>query len=225
MLKDLSSVEADVTSHGEAVLQGRLSKSQQRLIRREQLKNCAPLMPSSSQHDVRRKKSSIVRKNSNAKGTNLQKSKSFKRFGQSSLAACRKQSEPIYKYRKNKTTNLDKLGSEINTSPVTSTFRTSNEAISYGNKYNENQNPGINNAHPIATSNNKFCDKNQNERKMTENEIYSQEMKVFDSKRIDDINSQENILCTTDDSNKHINLRRKKSSILQNVSSILKNIR
>jgi len=225
LLKDLSSVEADVTSHGEAVLQGRLSKSQQRLIRREQLKNCAPLMPSSSQHDVRRKKSSIVRKNSNAKGTNLQKSKSFKRFGQSSLAACRKQSEPIYKYRKNKTTNLDKLGSEINASPVTSTFRTSNEAISYGNKYNENQNPGINNAHPMATSNNKFCDKNQNERKMTEDEIYSQEMKVFDSKRIDDISSQENILCTTDDSNKHINLRRKKSSILQNVSSILKNIR
>ena len=222
MLKDLSSVEADVTSHGEAVLQGRLSKSQQRLIRREQLKNCAPLMPSASQHDVRRKKSSIVRKNSNAKGSNLQKSKSFKRFGQSSLAACRKQSEPIYKYRKNKTTNLDKLGSEINTSPVTSTFRTSNEAISYGNKYNENQNTGINNAHPMA---NKFCDKNQNERKMTEDESYSQEMKVFDSKRINDIISQENIICTTDDSEKHINSRRKKSSILQNVSSILKNIR
>merc|ERR1712018_699513 len=120
--------------------------------------------------------------------------------------------------------NLDKLGSEINTSPVTSTFRTSNEAISYGNKYNEgNQNPGINNAHPIATSNNKFCDKNQKERKMTEDEIYSQEMKVFDSKRIDDVISQENITCTPDDSNKHINLRRKKSSILQNVSSILKN--
>merc|ERR1712038_380893 len=111
-----------------------------------------------------------------------------------------------------------------NASPVTSTFRTSNEAISYGNKYNENQKTGINNAHPMATFNNKFCDKNQNERKMTEDEIYSQEMKVFDSKRIDDINSQENIPCTTDDSSKHINLRRKKSSILQNVSSILKNI-
>ena len=32
MLKDLSRVEADVVSHGEAVLNGRLSKSQQRLI-------------------------------------------------------------------------------------------------------------------------------------------------------------------------------------------------
>ena len=32
MLKDISRVEADVVSHGEAVLNGRLSKSQQRLI-------------------------------------------------------------------------------------------------------------------------------------------------------------------------------------------------
>jgi len=170
LLKDFSSLEADVTSHGEAVLQGRLSKSQQRLIRREQLKNCAPLNPSSSIHDVRRKKSSIVRKNSNAKERiNLQKSKSFRRFGPSSLAAAgRKQSEPIYKYRKNKTTNLDKLGSELNETPVASTFRTSNEAISYGNKYNESsyQNNGNDNAHQMTT-NNRFCDKNQNERKRT----------------------------------------------------------
>ena len=227
LLKDFSSLEADVTSHGEAVLQGRLSKSQQRLIRREQLKNCAPLNPSSSIHDVRRKKSSIVRKNSNAKERiNLQKSKSFRRFGPSSLAAAgRKQSEPIYKYRKNKTTNLDKLGSELNETPVASTFRTSNEAISYGNKYNESsyQNNGNDNAHQMTT-NNRFCDKNQNERKRTENEIYSQEMKVFD-KHIDDLSTQEDNIFTTEDSNKHINPRRKKSSIFQNVSSILKNIR
>ena len=43
ILQDLSTIEADVTSHAEAVLKGRLSKSQQRLIRREQLKNCQPV--------------------------------------------------------------------------------------------------------------------------------------------------------------------------------------
>lgn len=38
ILKDLASIEADVNSHAEAVLQGRLSKSQRKLIHREQLK-------------------------------------------------------------------------------------------------------------------------------------------------------------------------------------------
>ena len=208
------------------MLQGRLSKSQQRLIRREQLKNCAPLNPSPSQHDIRKKKSTIVRKNTNAKATNLQKSKSFRRFGPSSLAESgRKQSEPIYKYRKNKTTNLDKLGNELNTSPVSSTFRTSSEAISHGNKYNENQNCANNNAHQMTAPNNKLCDRNQNERKMSGKESHSQDMKVLERKRIDEICSQEENILTNEDSNRHINSRRKKSSIFQNVSSILKNIR
>ena len=46
ILRDLSTIEADVTSHAEAVLHGRLSKSQQRLIRNEQLKNCQPVAES-----------------------------------------------------------------------------------------------------------------------------------------------------------------------------------
>ena len=46
ILRDLSTIEADVTSHAEAVLHGRLSKSQQRLIRKEQLKNCQPVAES-----------------------------------------------------------------------------------------------------------------------------------------------------------------------------------
>ncbi len=38
ILKDLASIESDVSSHAEAVLQGRLSKSQRKLIHKEQLK-------------------------------------------------------------------------------------------------------------------------------------------------------------------------------------------
>merc|ERR1711902_60066 len=85
----------------------------------------------------------------------------------------------IYKYRKNKTTNLDKLGNELNTSPVSSSFRTSSEAISHGNKCNENQNCANNNAHQMTAPNNKLCDRNQNERKMSGNESHSQERKIF----------------------------------------------
>ena len=41
MLRELAAIEADVLSHSEAVLRGRLSKSQQQLIFDEQLKYAA----------------------------------------------------------------------------------------------------------------------------------------------------------------------------------------
>merc|ERR1711874_734637 len=82
MLRDLAAIEADVLSHSEAVLRGRLSKSQRQLIFDEQNKY-APLTTS----------------------TAISKSKSFR--------DSKKGSRPMIKYRKNKTTNLDKLTSSM----------------------------------------------------------------------------------------------------------------
>ena len=82
MLKELAAIEADVLSHSEAVLRGRLSKSQRQLIFDEQNKY-APLTTS----------------------TSISKSKSFR--------DSKKGSRPMIKYRKNKTTNLDKLTSSM----------------------------------------------------------------------------------------------------------------
>ena len=136
MLKDFSTLEAEVTSHAEAVLQGRLSQSQQRLIRNEQLKNCAPLTHTtiaSSNDDDKRKISGKLNRNSNHRGTSLIKSKSFRRVGAptNSPATGRKQSQTMYKYRKNKTTHLDKLGGELDktATPVVSNFRSSGKTI------------------------------------------------------------------------------------------------
>merc|ERR1711902_282075 len=84
MLKELAAIEADVLSHSEAVLRGRLSKSQRQLIFDEQL-NYASIASTKPQKA-------------------LPKSRSFRE-------TCHK-SRPI-KYKKNKTTNLDKLTSSM----------------------------------------------------------------------------------------------------------------
>lgn len=84
MLRELAAIEADVLSHSEAVLRGRLSKSQRQLIFDEQLKYA----------------SITATKPQKA----LPKSKSFRDPSH--------KSRPI-KYKKNKTTNLDKLTSSM----------------------------------------------------------------------------------------------------------------
>jgi len=84
MLRELAAIEADVLSHSEAVLRGRLSKSQRQLIFDEQLKyaSIASTKPQKA----------------------LPKSRSFREPSH--------KSRPI-KYKKNKTTNLDKLTSSM----------------------------------------------------------------------------------------------------------------
>ncbi len=82
ILRDMSRIEVDVTSHGEAVLHGRLSKSQQRLIQREQNK-FSQLTPMPR-----------------AVTTNVTKSRSFR-----DTNGQRRQQ----RYRKNRTTDLHKL--------------------------------------------------------------------------------------------------------------------
>ena len=95
ILRDLASLEADVTAHAEAVLQGRLSKSQRKLIQREQLKySSTPFSSTSSQQRLSSKPS-----------TKVSKSRSFRDGNISSGSKARQ----VIKYRKNKTTNLDKL--------------------------------------------------------------------------------------------------------------------
>lgn len=84
MLKELAAIEADVLSHSEAVLRGRLSKSQRQLIFDEQNKY-ASLMTT----------------------TSISKSKSFRDNSKNG------KQRPTVKYRKNKTTNLDKLTSSM----------------------------------------------------------------------------------------------------------------
>ena len=86
MLKELAAIEADVLSHSEAVLRGRLSKSQRQLI-----------------FDEQNKYASLTTQ------TSISKSKSFRDTGSGSKNRPRQ----AIKYRKNKTTNLDKLTSSM----------------------------------------------------------------------------------------------------------------
>lgn len=89
MLRELAAIEADVSSHSEAVLKGRLSKSQRKLIFDEQLKYAAlPAIASTKA---------------------VSKSRSFR--------DCGLKSRPI-KYKKNKTTNLDKLTASMSTTSL-----------------------------------------------------------------------------------------------------------
>ena len=213
MLKDFSTLESDVASHAEAVLQGRLSKSQQRLIRREQLKNCAPLSHTPS-------KKSITNKISGPKGTHIMKSKSFRRFGPAvapSPASERKHSQqPLQKYRKNKTTNLDNLGSNLGQTltPVNSTFRTSEDA---GINHLSNDYSFCNNRAIDQTNNNGF-DKDPNGKPV---EPYSQEMSEMDGRCK---NLSIVVGSHSEEPVKHVSPK-KKNSIFQNVTSMLKNIR
>jgi hypothetical protein len=87
MLRDLAAIEADVQSHSEAVLRGRLSKSQRQLIFDEQSKYAALTIVSKPSHK-----------------SSMSKSRSFR---DASL-----KSRPV-KYKRNKTTNLDKLTSSM----------------------------------------------------------------------------------------------------------------
>ena len=87
MLKELAAIETDVLSHSEAVLRGRLSKSQRQLI-----------------FDEQNKYASLTTQ------TSISKSKSFRDAGSS--GSKNRPRQPI-KYRKNKTTNLDKLTSSM----------------------------------------------------------------------------------------------------------------
>ena len=86
MLKELAAIETDVLSHSEAVLRGRLSKSQRQLI-----------------FDEQNKYASLTTQ------TSISKSKSFRDTGSGSKNRPRQ----AIKYRKNKTTNLDKLTSSM----------------------------------------------------------------------------------------------------------------
>lgn len=82
MLRDLTAIEADVLSHSEAVLRGRLSKSQRQLIFDEQNKYASMLTTPS-----------------------VSKSRSFRDTSG--------KSRPSAKYKKTKTTQLDKLTSSM----------------------------------------------------------------------------------------------------------------
>ena len=84
ILKDLARIEVDVTSHGEAVLNGRLSKSQQLIIQQEQtrLNSLTPAM-------------------TNCK---VSKSRSFR-----DTNGNRRSQRQLSRYRKTRTTDLNKL--------------------------------------------------------------------------------------------------------------------
>ena len=231
MLNDFSTLEADVTSHGEAVLQGRLSKSQQRLIRREQLKNCAPLDSRQNNGNDRRKKSMVNKMDGSKKESNLMKSKSFRYGGPAnSTTAGRKQSAPVYKYRKNKTTNLDTLGDELeqnNISPVTSSFRTSREAVTDPYLSNETTNM-TKNGNESKTTTRSWVNNLEKEENNGEEGIQRLEMTALDS-RCNQIHESKDVKISNSGLEEPITnhqIPKKKRSILQNVSkSIFKSIR
>ena len=231
MLNDFSTLEADVTSHGEAVLQGRLSKSQQRLIRREQLKNCAPLDSRQNNGNDRRKKSMINKVDGGKKESNLMKSKSFRYGGPAnSTTAGRKQSAPVYKYRKNETTNLDTLGDELeqnNISPVTSSFRTSREAVTDPYLSNEATNM-TKNGNESKTTTRSWVNNLEKEENNGEEGIQRLEMTALDSRRnrINESKDSEISNFGFEEPTTNHPAPKKKRSILQHVSkSILKSIR
>jgi len=116
MLKDISRVEADVVSHGEAVLNGRLSKSQQRLIQEEQNRlSCLALNDAPSGGGV-----SVKARNK------VGKSKSFRdTTGQKKAGGGHQRS--MSRYKKTRTTNLDRLTMDLssNTAPSSSSGRNS----------------------------------------------------------------------------------------------------
>lgn len=91
--RDLRRVEVDVASHGEAVLHGRLSKSQQRLIQQEQFRVTA-LTPSQPPKTPSSSRSKIA------------KSRSFRDSSRGRQAGAR--------YRKTRTTDLNKLSARLN---------------------------------------------------------------------------------------------------------------
>lgn len=95
ILKDLTNIEVDVNSHCEAVLHGRLSKSQQLLIQQEQRRfsSLAPPNPAGLDHKVA-------------------KSRSFRdTTGQ-------KKVRQVQRYKKNKTTDFNKLTPSVTTGNI-----------------------------------------------------------------------------------------------------------
>jgi hypothetical protein len=94
VLKDATRVEADVVSHGEAVLNGRLSKSQQRLIQQEQ-----------------NRLSSLALNSEESNGSCSSRNKVGKSRSFRDTTGQKKQSQPqqraMSRYKKTKTTNLD----------------------------------------------------------------------------------------------------------------------
>lgn len=96
ILKDLASIEADVNSHAEAVLQGRLSKSQRKLIHKEQLKY-------SSVVTCKRQPTSCVTSSPCLKKSSVPKSQSF--CDQTKLSANHQKTTTTYKFKRSKTSS------------------------------------------------------------------------------------------------------------------------
>ena len=103
ILRDLTLLEADVTSHAEAVLQGRLSKLNRMLIQKEQLKySSSPIDSPTTEANPKLPKK-------------VSKAQSF-RDAMKTVAGSPKPRPPM-KYKKNKTTHLDKLFTPLNDFP------------------------------------------------------------------------------------------------------------
>lgn len=99
ILRNLASLQADVISHAEAVLQGRLSKSQRKLIRIEQLKY-ANQKSSTHLNQTATKPLNPVTKSRSLLDPNKSQAKS----------------RQCIKYKQSKTTNLDKISTARATS-------------------------------------------------------------------------------------------------------------
>ncbi len=96
ILKDATRVEADVMSHGEAVLNGRLSKSQQRLIQQEQNRLSSLALNADGPTGAGGFRSSKVSKSRSFRDTTGQKKQ-------------HQQQRALSRYKKTRTADLDKL--------------------------------------------------------------------------------------------------------------------
>ena len=187
ILRDLAALEADVTSHAEAVLQGRLSKSQRKLIQREQLKYSSTPITSTQRLSAK-------------PSTKVSKSRSFRDANKNSSSAKARQ---VIKYKKNKTTNLDKLSTGINST---------NDETS--NTYHGNGNASRNSLEDESFSS------GDEQKKLLE---------ATTAMLVTALNGGVTTVVTTTTtstgSELQLSQRKKKTSFIQNVSSMLKNIR
>jgi len=232
VLRDLSTIEADVTSHAEAVLQGRLSQSQQRLIRNEQLKNCQPVpehIKKSSSKSVKikstahRSKSSKRPKATADATAAVSKSKSFR----APSSADRQQ----IRYKKNRTTDLSRLtlNDELTPAPLaTAGTKTDNlrRSISLRRPMNvpAASAAATSTAHPCPESNRASVDMLRVESTRLESAASDLNLEKVNVDP-EDVEEQADRRRHSQGQMPHSSSKKKATKIFQNFSALFKNIR
>jgi hypothetical protein len=179
ILRDLTLLEADVTSHAEAVLQGRLSRLNQMMIQKEQLKYASsPIEAPTTEH-----KTKLTKKVSRAQ--------SFRDAIKNTVAGSPK-TRHTARYRRNKTTHLDKLSTPPPTESPTAA------------------------SHQTALQHHQSMQKKDEEQKKVQRRHSILKKEEEHKKQVSDIDDESSADVLFSE------LRKKKNSFLHNITAILK---